>query len=137
MPGVTVHGTDVGRWLERQRQPALWAGLAAEQRALMEEPGVAALPTVDAEPAEQTPAAPDGSAPPAGAFERGTTALAQYRARTGTVTIPRQHVERLEDGTEVRLGVWLTNTKARRTERLAALAALGLGCAATSRVLPC
>ncbi|WP_322888047.1 helicase associated domain-containing protein [Streptomyces solincola] len=60
--------------------------------------------------------------------------MAQYRARTGTITVPRQHVERLADGTEVRLGVWLTNTKTRlaklSAERLAVLVALGLGWAA-------
>lgn len=46
------------------------------------------------------------------------------------MTVPRAHVERLEDGTEVRLGVFLSNSKSRRgkltTERLQALAALGL-----------
>ncbi|MFD7835236.1 helicase associated domain-containing protein [Streptomyces sp. NPDC059761] len=30
-PGVTVHGSDVGRWLERQR--AAWADLTEAQRA--------------------------------------------------------------------------------------------------------
>lgn len=64
------------------------------------------------------------------AFERGTRALAQYRARTGSVRVPRGHVERLEDGTEVKLGVWLSNTKTRRAkltpDKLAALAGLGL-----------
>ncbi|MFH9821502.1 hypothetical protein [Streptomyces sp. NPDC017230] len=57
-------------------------------------------------------------------------ALAQYKARTGSLTVSRGHVERLEDGTEVRLGVFLSNSKSRRagldTDKLAALAALGL-----------
>jgi hypothetical protein len=26
-PGVTVHGMDVGRWLQRQRQHTIWHGL--------------------------------------------------------------------------------------------------------------
>jgi hypothetical protein len=43
-----------------------------------------------------------------GAFELGAAALAQYKARTGSVKVPRAHVVRLEDGTEVRLGVWIT-----------------------------
>ncbi|WP_442812649.1 hypothetical protein [Streptomyces sp. NBC_01210] len=46
------------------------------------------------------------------------------------MTVPRAHVERLEDGTEVKLGVFLSNTKTRRakltSDKLAALAALGL-----------
>ncbi|MER6958900.1 helicase associated domain-containing protein [Streptomyces sp. NPDC000618] len=50
------------------------------------------------------------------------------------MTVPRGHVERLEDGTEVRLGVWIMNQKTRRPkltpERLAALADLGLDWAA-------
>jgi hypothetical protein len=64
------------------------------------------------------------------AFERGVAALAQYKARTGSVTVPRGHVERLEDGTEVKLGVFLSNSKSRRgkltADKLAALASLGL-----------
>ncbi|MEV5456007.1 helicase associated domain-containing protein [Streptomyces sp. NPDC052535] len=64
------------------------------------------------------------------AFERGVAALAQYKARTGSLTISRSHTERPDDGTEVRLGVFLSNTKSRRAsltpDKLAALAALGL-----------
>lgn len=45
------------------------------------------------------------------------------------MTIPRGHVEELEDGTTVRLGVWLSNTKTRRAkltpDKLQALAELG------------
>ncbi|MFE9499880.1 hypothetical protein [Streptomyces collinus] len=39
-----------------------------------------------------------------------------------SVTVLRGHVERLEDGTEVKLGVFLSHTKSRQ----AGLAALGL-----------
>ncbi len=64
------------------------------------------------------------------AFEKGVAALARYKARTGSLTVPRGHVEALPDGTEVRLGVWLTNTKTRRAkltdDKLTALATLGL-----------
>ncbi|MFE2936758.1 helicase associated domain-containing protein [Streptomyces sp. NPDC059278] len=68
------------------------------------------------------------------AFEKGVAALAQYKARTGSVTVPRAHLEALPDGSEVKLGVWLSNTKTRRAklaaDKLAALAFLGLGWAA-------
>ncbi|MFB6679026.1 hypothetical protein ACFCWG_42825 [Streptomyces sp. NPDC056390] len=53
---------------------------------------------------------------------------------TGSVAVPRSHVEQLDDGTEVKLGVFLSNSKSRRTkltkDKLAALASLGLGWAA-------
>ncbi|MFD7539897.1 hypothetical protein [Streptomyces sp. NPDC059819] len=57
--------------------------------------------------------------------------MEQYRERTGsTGPVSRSHVETLADGTEVKLGVWLANTKTRRaklTERqLEWLAGLGL-----------
>jgi hypothetical protein len=47
------------------------------------------------------------------------------------VTVPRGHVEALEDGSgEVKLGVFLSNTKSRRAkltaDKLAVLAELGL-----------
>lgn len=50
------------------------------------------------------------------------------------MTVPRGHVETLEDGTEVKLGGFLSNSKTRRTKltdhKLAQLAALGLEWAA-------
>ncbi|MGQ4389173.1 helicase associated domain-containing protein [Streptomyces sp. SAS_270] len=64
-------------------------------------------------------------------------ALAQYKTRTGTVTVPRGHVETIVvDGQEhpVKLGVFLSNSKSRRAkltaDKLHALAALGLEWAA-------
>ncbi|MFE6128711.1 hypothetical protein ACFQ6Q_10630 [Streptomyces sp. NPDC056437] len=41
--------------------------------------------------------------------------MAQPTARTGSVTVARGHEERLENGTEVRLGVFLSISKVRRT----------------------
>ncbi|WP_434600136.1 hypothetical protein [Streptomyces sp. A5-4] len=50
------------------------------------------------------------------------------------MTVARAHVERLEDGSEVKLGVFLSNSKSRRAKltahKLAALAGLGLRWAA-------
>jgi hypothetical protein len=31
-PGVLMDGDDIGRWLERQKQPGTWAQLSAEQQ---------------------------------------------------------------------------------------------------------
>ncbi|MFJ9829488.1 Helicase associated domain protein, partial [Streptomyces sp. NPDC101160] len=130
-PGVTVHGMDVGKWLARQRQPEVWAALAGGQRERLEAIGVVSHAPA---PEPETPAPAKSSTTPVGAFERGVAALVQYKARTGSVTVPRGHVERMEDGIEIRLGVWIMNQKGRRAkltpDKLAALAGLGLEWAA-------
>ncbi|OQR63436.1 helicase [Streptomyces maremycinicus] len=123
LPGVTVHGMDIGKWLARQREPQVWQALHDGQRKRLEAIGVVSLPPEREAPAKAPTAA-------SGAFERGVAALAQYKARTGSVKVPRAHVETLPDGTEVKLGVFLSNSKSRRTkltaDKLAALAGLGL-----------
>ncbi|MEU9473726.1 Helicase associated domain protein [Streptomyces avermitilis] len=126
LPGFTVHGMDIGKWLARQRKPEVWEALHDGQRERLEAVGV-----VPVAPEPEAPAKP--STTPVGAFERGVAALAQYKAREGSVTVPRAHVEAVEvDGQEhpVKLGVWIMNQKGRRskltTDKLAALAALGL-----------
>ena len=110
---------DIGKWLARQRTPKVWQALTDGQRERLEQLGITPLAP---EPEEPTRASTT--------FERGVAALAQYRARTGSVKVPRAHVELLEDGAEVRLGVWIMNQKSRRaklaTDKLSALAALGL-----------
>ncbi|MFE6460565.1 helicase associated domain-containing protein, partial [Streptomyces cinereoruber] len=126
-PGVTVHGMDIGKWLAKQRQPTVWAGLMAGQRERLEQLGVTPLSSApEPEPEESSKV----STAPVGAFERGVAALAQYKARTGSVTVSRGHVEQLEGGVEVRLGVWVMNQKSRRTklttDKLTTLADLGL-----------
>ncbi|MFG3276013.1 DEAD/DEAH box helicase [Streptomyces luteogriseus] len=127
MPGVTVHGMDIGKWLARQRTPKVWQALTDGQRERLEQLGVTPPATEPEEPVKPSTA-------PVSAFERGIAALVQYKAREGSVKVPRAHVERLEDGTEVRLGVWIMNQKGRRgkltADKLAQLADLGLHWAA-------
>ncbi|MGW1752205.1 Helicase associated domain protein [Streptomyces sp. NPDC002092] len=127
LPGVTVHGMDIGKWLAKQQKPEVWQALMVRQRERLEQLGIVPLPPEPEEPAKPSRA-------PVSAFERGVAALAQYKARTGSLTVPRSHVERLEDGTEVKLGVWIMNQKSRRTklttDKLTALAILGLEWAA-------
>lgn len=125
VPGVTADGVDVGRWLQRQREHVVWHGLKPGQRERLSSLGATPLPPET----QKTPAktARAGSA----AFERGCTALAQYKTRTGaTGPISRSWVEVLPDGAEVRLGVFLSNTKTRRAklsaDQLQRLADLGL-----------
>ncbi|MFF3019765.1 Helicase associated domain protein [Streptomyces sp. NPDC057939] len=134
LPGFTVHGMDVGKWLARQRKPEVWAALAEGQRERLEAVGVTQL--VPAPVETDVPAQPFTA--PVSAFERGVAALAQYKARTGLVTASRAHVEALPDGSEVKLGVFLSNTKSRRdrltVDKLAVLAGLGLEWAAVEGV---
>ncbi|MFF6984471.1 Helicase associated domain protein [Streptomyces sp. NPDC008343] len=126
LPGLTIHGMDIGRWLQRNREHAVWQGLMDGQRKLLETLGITPLP-----PEQETPAKSPKSA--SSAFERGIAALTQYKTRTGSVKVPRGHVETIVvDGQEhaVKLGVFLSNNKTRRgkltPDKLAALADLGL-----------
>ncbi|MEV5081210.1 Helicase associated domain protein [Streptomyces sp. NPDC056159] len=131
-PGVLFEGDDLGKWLQRQQQPASWAQLSTEQQERLSKLGV--------QPAQAPPAVPAAARATKGlpkaqqAFQRGLTALAQWVEREGTDRpVPRGHSEEITvDGqTEpvaVRLGVWISNTKTRwgklAQEQQAALAAL-------------
>ncbi|MFG2934076.1 helicase associated domain-containing protein [Streptomyces achromogenes] len=77
LPGFTVHGMDVGKWLARQRKPEVWAALAEGRRERLKAVGVTPLATASA------PMEPDVLAEPFTAqvsvFDRGVAALAQAR----------------------------------------------------------
>ncbi|MCB5181869.1 DEAD/DEAH box helicase [Streptomyces antimicrobicus] len=121
-PGVTVHGADVGRWLQRQRET--WRELSPAQRERLTALGVT----------EPEPAPTPTSGGRAAAWNRGLAAARAYLAREGTLAgVPRTHVEQVQhDGQDhdVRLGVWLSNQRARRAslpaDRAAVLAELGV-----------
>ncbi|MGW4825519.1 helicase associated domain-containing protein [Streptomyces sp. NPDC004227] len=127
LPGFTVPGMDIGKWLAKQRQHTVWMALTDGQRKRLEQLGI-----VPPAPEPEAPTKPSTAA--GSAFERGVAALAQYKARTGSLTVPRSHVEQLPNGSEVKLGVFLSNAKSRRAKltayRLQALADLGLDWAA-------
>ncbi|WP_327713785.1 Helicase associated domain protein (plasmid) [Streptomyces sp. NBC_00464] len=114
LPGVTVHGVDVGSWINRQRDPAVWQNLTTEQRERLEHLGLHPRPT----------AKPDtmSAGNTTTAFDRGLQALAQWIQREGPDRpVPRAHLEEiLIDGqsepTPVKLGVWVSNTRARRNK---------------------
>ncbi len=126
-PGVTVHGADVGRWLQAQRQPAAWEALNAEQRERLAALGVAPV----AEEPKPASAAGGGRA---AAWERGVAAARAYLEREGTLSgVPRGHVEQIEHQAvthAVKLGVWLSNQRSRKAslpaERLEVLSRLGV-----------
>ncbi|WP_406458363.1 Helicase associated domain protein [Streptomyces sp. NBC_00876] len=127
-PGVIFEGDDLGKWLVRMARD--WPQLSAAQRQRLTALGV--------RPARRPPRARSAKGPgtmPA-AFRRGLQALAQYVAREGAGTpVPRGHLEEIPavgktEPVAVRLGVWMSNTKARRDgltdQQRAALAKLGI-----------
>ncbi|MGC4971246.1 Helicase associated domain protein [Streptomyces globisporus] len=143
-PGVLFEGDDLGKWLERQKNPGTWAQLLPEQRERLTALGIrgATLPLTAAAPAE-LPAAPDDAAKgpkKAGskaeaAFQRGLAALTQWVEKEGQRPVPRStDVEITVDGeaepVTVKLGVWNSNIKSRRdklsAEQLDALRRLGM-----------
>ncbi|WCD91039.1 hypothetical protein KPP03845_107468 [Streptomyces xanthophaeus] len=133
-PGVLMEGDDLGRWLERQRQPTVWAQLLPEQQERLTKLGVQPNEAPTAAPAAGRAA--KGPSKAQQAFQRGLAALTQWVEREGAHRpVPRGHGEEITVEGEmepviVKLGVWVSNTKTRRntltTDQLAALAAVGV-----------
>ncbi|WP_440555995.1 Helicase associated domain protein [Streptomyces sp. SCPE 10] len=133
-PGVLMDGDDIGRWLQRQKQPGTWAQLSTEQQERLTRLGI--TPAQAPSPAPATKGATKGPNKAQQAFQRGLAALAQWVEREGAHRpVPRGHSEQITvDGeTEpvvVKLGVWVSNTRARRDkltgEQRAALRELGM-----------
>ncbi|MEU9206311.1 Helicase associated domain protein [Streptomyces sp. NPDC048332] len=127
-PGVLFEGDDIGRWLERQKNPGTWAQLSTEQRERLSKLGV--QPDQAASPALAAARTTTGPSKAQVAFQRGLAALAQWVEREGDRPVPRKVVEMLPDGTETKLGIWYSNTKSRRdkltVEQLDALRELGV-----------
>ncbi|WP_055637198.1 DEAD/DEAH box helicase [Streptomyces griseoruber] len=133
-PGVLMDGDDLGRWLERQKQPGTWAQLSTEQQERLSQLGVQPLEAPSPAPAATRTA--KGPSKAEQAFQRGLAALAQWVEREGADRpTPRGHSEQIMvDGEAepvvVKLGVWNSNTRARwdklTSDQQAALAALGV-----------
>ncbi|CAL9651831.1 hypothetical protein SUDANB129_06618 (plasmid) [Streptomyces sp. enrichment culture] len=133
-PGVTFDGDDLGRWLQRQKQPATWAQLSTEQQQRLTTLGVQPAEAPSPTPAGTRAAKDPGKAQHA--FQRGVAALAQWVEREGAHRpVPRGHAEEITVDSEtepviVKLGVWVSNTKSRRgrltAEQLEALRKLGV-----------
>ncbi|MFF1542165.1 Helicase associated domain protein [Streptomyces sp. NPDC058291] len=128
-PGVLFEGDDLGKWLERQKNPGIWAQLSAEQQERLSKLGV--QPTEAPSPVPAT----KGPSKAQAAFQRGLAALAQWVEREGDRAVPRGHSEQIDvDGEAepvvVKLGVWTSNARARwdrlTSEQQVALAALGV-----------
>ncbi|WP_199831423.1 helicase associated domain-containing protein, partial [Streptomyces noursei] len=123
------------RWLQQQTQPGTWTQLSTEQQkrlaALGVQPDQAPAPTPP--PAPAAARATKGPSKAQTAFQRGLAALTQWVEREGDRPVPRGAVVEVDGETEpvpVRLGVWISNMRARRekltTEQLAALRHLGM-----------
>ncbi|MEU7385040.1 MULTISPECIES: Helicase associated domain protein [unclassified Streptomyces] len=132
-PGVLMDGDDLGRWLQRQKQPGTWKLLSTEQQERLTKLGIKPLQAPSPAPAGGLAA--KGPSKAQQAFQHGLAALAQWVEREGQRPIPRGHAEKIAvDGeTEpvtVKLGVWVSNTRARRgkltQEQLDALRELGV-----------
>ncbi|MFE5406791.1 Helicase associated domain protein [Streptomyces sp. NPDC056580] len=132
-PGVHLDGDDLGRWLQRQKQPATWTQLSTEQQRRLTKLGVTPAEAPSPAPAAQGAAKGSGKAGSKAqqAFQRGLAALTQWVEREGQRPVPRKAVETLPDGTETKLGNWYSNTKQRRDklnpEQVQALRELGVG----------
>jgi hypothetical protein len=132
-PGVTFEGDDLGKWLQRQKNPGTWAQLSSVQQERLSSLGI--------KPAEVPSSAPAAGRATKGpnkaqqAFQRGLAALAQWVEREGHRPVPRGHAEEIAVEGEaalvvVKLGVWVSNTKSRRNkltqDQLDALRELGV-----------
>ncbi|MET8012818.1 Helicase associated domain protein [Streptomyces sp. NPDC005271] len=133
-PGVLMDGDDIGRWLQRQTQPGTWAQLSSEQQERLSRLDIKPLEAPSPAPAAMR--ATKGPSKAQQAFQRGLAALAQWVEREGAHRpVPRGHSEQIAvDGeaepVTVKLGVWVSNTRARRDrlaqEQLDALRELGM-----------
>ncbi|MDX3855750.1 DEAD/DEAH box helicase [Streptomyces sp. AK02-01A] len=133
-PGVVYEGDDIGKWRWRHQEPGAWAQLLPEQQERLTALGIKPLKAPSAAPAAKRAA--KGPSKAQAAFHRGLVALAQWVEREGAHRpVPRGHSEQIAvDGEAepvvVKLGVWVSNTKARRdkltAEQRAQLAKLGI-----------
>jgi len=137
-PGVTFDGDDIGTWRWQQQKVGIQAQLLPEQRERLAKLGIKAAELPETVPAAACPATGSGKGPSKAqqAFERGLAALVQWVEREGAERpVPRGTVVEVKGEGEaepvpVRLGVWLSNTRARRdrlnTDQLQALRELGM-----------
>ena len=104
---LIVQGEDLGAWAAAQRTG--WDRLLPAQQWLLTNT-LGIKPTAGSETVGPVRRSQD---------ERWTTHLAaarQFHTREGHLNAGRKHVEQLEDGTEVKLGGWLDNTRRRATK---------------------
>ncbi|MFJ3402530.1 Helicase associated domain protein [Streptomyces microflavus] len=134
-PGVAFDGDDIGTWRWQQLKAGVQAQLMPEQRERLAKLGIKAAELPEPAPAATRTAKRPGPSKAQQAFERGLAALALWVEREGADRpVPRGAVVEVKregdaEPVPVRLGVWLSNTRARRdrlnTDQLQALRELG------------
>ncbi|QKW41076.1 DEAD/DEAH box helicase [Streptomyces microflavus] len=134
-PGVAFDGDDIGTWRWQQLKAGVQAQLMPEQRERLAKLGIKAAELPEPAPAATPTAKRPGPSKAQQAFERGLAALALWVEREGADRpVPRGAVVEVKregdaEPVPVRLGVWLSNTRARRdrlnTDQLQALRELG------------
>ncbi|WP_234048665.1 helicase associated domain-containing protein [Streptomyces liliifuscus] len=118
---VIVQGEDLGSWTAAQRTG--WDRLLPAQQWLLAN-------TLGIEPAAEGEAVGPVRRSQDERWATHLAAARRFHTREGHLNAGRKHVERMEDGTEVKLGGWLDNTRRRATkitpERRAELDELGM-----------
>ncbi|MFJ2060609.1 Helicase associated domain protein [Streptomyces sp. NPDC087908] len=115
-PGVVFDSDDIGRWLHRQRRS--WTELSEEQQQRLTALGV--QPDHAPPPAPVDARATKGPSKAQQAFQRGLTALTQWIEREGPDRpVPRGAIVEIDvdgetDVVPIKLGVWISNARARR-----------------------
>ncbi|MFC4326504.1 helicase associated domain-containing protein [Streptomyces andamanensis] len=104
---VIVQGEDLGAWAAQRTE---WERLMPAQQYLLETLGLEPAPAAEAEAAR-----PVGRREAARAVN--LAAARQFFEREGHLRVPRKHVEVLPDGTEIKLGAVVDNTR-RRADKL-------------------
>ncbi|WP_329449119.1 Helicase associated domain protein (plasmid) [Streptomyces sp. NBC_01426] len=113
--GILVEdGEGLGRWAAAQRKE--FGMLSGKQQTMLTTLGITPAPA----PAKRTREE---------MWAHNLRAAAQYRARIGTLDVPRSHTEEV-DGEAVRLGAWISQQRARAgklsAQRVEELSALGM-----------
>ncbi|MGA5199067.1 Helicase associated domain protein [Streptomyces exfoliatus] len=128
-PGVLFEGDDIGRWLQRQKNPGTWTQLSNEQQERLWKLGV--QPDQTPAPAPAAARTAKGPSKAQQAFQRGLAALTQWVEREGSRPVPRGAVVEIAvDGeTEpatVKLGVSPARRDRLTADQLTALADVGM-----------
>lgn len=88
-PGVLFEGDDIGRWLQRQKNPGNWKLLSSEQQERLSTLGI--KPAEAPLPGPAAGRATKGPSKAQQAFQRCLAALAQWVEREGHRSVPRGH----------------------------------------------
>ncbi|MFJ2154370.1 helicase associated domain-containing protein [Streptomyces microflavus] len=99
---MLFEGDDLGKWLDRQKNPGTWAQLSTEQQERLSKLGVQPIEAPSPAPAAAR-STKGGPSKAQQAFQRGVHALAQWVKREGADRpVPRGHSEEIAVDGETR-----------------------------------